>query len=62
MLLKYSRKIINYLERKEFQKLLKTLPIDLGSEVVFKKNPMIQINLKAKLIIGNNVMINSDNY
>lgn len=62
MLLKYSRKIINYLERKEFQKLLKTLPIDLGSEVVFKKNPMIQLHPKAKLIIGNNVMINSDNY
>lgn len=62
MLLKYSRKIINYLERKEFQKLLKTLPIDLGCEVVFKKNPMIQIHPKAKLIIGNNVLINSDNY
>ncbi len=62
MLLKYSRKIINYLERKEFRKLIKNLPIDLGDNVIFKKHPIIQLHPKANLIIGNDVTINSDNY
>lgn len=62
ILLKYLRKAINYLERKEFQKLLTKLPIELGTNVIFKKHPIIQLHPKAKLIIGNNVTINSDNY
>ncbi|UMB55467.1 acyltransferase [Lutibacter sp. A64] len=62
IILKYLRKIINYLERKEFQELLKNLPIKVGNNVVFKKNPIIQLHPDAKLIIGNNATINSDNY
>lgn len=62
MLLKTIRRVLNYLERKEFQKLLKESPIELGSNVIFKKYPLIQLHPSAKLIIGDNVTINSDNY
>lgn len=61
-ILKFIKKVLNYLERKEFQNLLAVLPIELGTNVVFKKHPLIQLHDKAKLIIGNNVTINSDNY
>lgn len=62
MLLKYLRRVIGYLDRKEFHKLLTRLPIELGEKVIFKKYPIIQLHPEAKVIIGNNVTINSDNY
>ncbi len=62
IILKYFRKVIRYLERKEFQKLIKSLPIQIGENVIFKKYPIIQLHPTAKLIIGKNVTINSDNY
>lgn len=41
---------------------MKESPIELGSDVIFKKHPLIQLHPLAKLIIGDNVTINSDNY
>ena len=34
----------------------------IGENIVFKKMPYIQLDEKAKLIIGNNCVINSDNF
>lgn len=62
MFLRTIKRILDYLERKEFQRLLKSNLIELGSNVIFKKNPLIQLHPLAKLIIGDNVTINSDNY
>lgn len=62
MFLRTIKRILDYLERKEFQRLLKSNPIELGSNVIFKKRPLIQLHPLAKLIIGDNVTINSDNY
>jgi len=62
MLLKILRKIISYLERKDFDKLLKSQSIRIGKNVVFKKISIIQLHPAANLNIGDNVTINSDNY
>jgi acetyltransferase-like isoleucine patch superfamily enzyme len=61
-ILKTILRIVNYLERKEFEKLLKNPEIKIGNDVTFKRFPLIQLHPTAKLIIGNNVTINSDNY
>lgn len=62
ILFKYFERAQNYASRKAFNKLKTKGNFKLGDNIVFKKTPVIQLHPKAKLFIGNNVMINSDNY
>ncbi|HRE77341.1 MAG TPA: acyltransferase [Flavobacterium sp.] len=58
----YLRALWGYWIKFRFRKKLAKMPIQLGERVLFKKEPIIQLHPKAKLIIGDNTTINSDNY
>lgn len=62
LILKLFYRIKYFFEWKEFKKLLTSKNIVIGNNTNFKKIPIIQIHENSKLIIGNNVLINSDNY
>ncbi|MHA7830078.1 MAG: acyltransferase [Flagellimonas sp.] len=55
------RILLEYINRKILYYRLKKDNIKLGTKVTFKNKPLIYIHSKANLIIGNNVMINSQN-
>jgi acetyltransferase-like isoleucine patch superfamily enzyme len=55
------RKVYNFINRKLLYYHLKRAKIKLGKKVVFKKKPYLDIHKKALLIIGDNVLINSQN-
>jgi acetyltransferase-like isoleucine patch superfamily enzyme len=59
---KFLQRLIGYIERMNFNKILFQDNIELGKDVIFKKNPILQIHKESKLIIEDNVTINSDNY
>jgi acetyltransferase-like isoleucine patch superfamily enzyme len=58
----YLRALWGYWLKFRYRKKLAKMPIQLGERVFFKKKPIIQLHPKAKLIIGDNTTINSDNY
>lgn len=58
----YLRALWGYWIKFRYRNKLAKMPIQLGERVVFKKKPIIQLHPKAKLIIGDNTTINSDNY
>jgi len=62
MILRFFKRVISYLERKDFNKKLIAKNINLGSNVTFRGFPIIQINSDAFLKIGDNTLINSENY
>lgn len=60
--MQFLNRVISFITGMFFKAYLKTKKnIQLGKNIRFKKLPLLQIHKKAFLIIGNNVMINSDN-
>lgn len=55
------RKINNYIVSNLTHLLLNRSNITIGKKVKFKKRPLVQVHKDARLIIGDNVTINSDN-
>lgn len=55
------KRIINFINKRITYYSIKRVNIILGDNVLFKKKPLININKKAILIIGDNVTINSEN-
>lgn len=54
-------KVFNFLISKILYYRLKSANIKLGTKVVFKNKPLLDIHKQATLTIGNNVTINSQN-
>ncbi len=55
------RKIIAYINRRKWHAYFKKKNIILGEGLVIDNKPIIDIHKKAKLLIGDNVTINSNN-